>query len=199
MMPGMDGLEFCNQIKSDWKTSHIPVILLTARASHKDKMEGLETRADDYLTKPFNFEELSVRIRNLIEQRKLLREKLKKEINIGTFSFHGNPVDKEFMERLTAIIERNLLRKGFNSEILAEEMFVSRRQLHRKLVSISGQPPGEFIRAIRLKKAARLLVENNLSITQIAYDVGFESPAQFTRAFKKHFNCLPSEFSRKCG
>ncbi len=199
MMPGMDGLEFCNQIKSDWKTSHIPVILLTARASHKDKMEGLETRADDYLTKPFNFEELSVRIRNLIEQRKLLREKFSKEINIGSFSFPGNPVDKEFIERLTAIIEKNLLRKGFNSEILAEEMFVSRRQLHRKLVSISGQPPGEFIRTIRLKKAARLILEKNLSITQIAYDVGFESPPQFTRAFKKHFNCLPSEFSRKCG
>lgn len=198
MMPGIDGLEFCHQIKSDWKTSHIPVILLTARASLKDKMEGLETGADDYLTKPFNFEELSVRIKNLIEQRTLLRQKFSREINIGASSFSGNPVDKEFMEKITTLIEKNLHRKGFNTEILAEEMFVSRRQLHRKLVGVTGRPPGEFIRSIRLKKAARLLIENNLSITQIAYDVGFESPAQFTRAFKKHFNCLPSEFSRKC-
>ncbi len=197
MMPGMDGLEFCNQIKSDWKTSHIPVIVLTAKASHKDKIDGLETRADDYLTKPFNFEELSVRIRNLIEQRRLLCEKFSKEINIGSSSFPGNPVDKEFMEKLTSLIEKNLNRKGFNTEILAEEMFISRRQLHRKLVGLTGLPPGEFIRTIKLKKAARLLIENNHSITQIAYDVGFESPAQFTRAFKKQFNCLPSEFSRK--
>ena len=85
----------------------------------------------------------------------------------------------------------------FNTELLAQELFVSRRQLHRKLLAITGQGPGEFIRILRLKKAAQMLIENKLSVTQIAYEVGFESPAQFTRAFKKHFNCLPSEFSHK--
>ena len=197
MMPGMDGIEFCHRVKTNWQTSHIPVILLTAKATEDNKIEGLETGADDYLTKPFNYEELAIRIKNLIEQRKHLREKFSKEINLKPGVLTGNSLDKEFINKVLCSAEKNMHNSDFNTELLAQELFVSRRQLHRKLLAITGQGPGEFIRILRLKKAAQMLIENKLSVTQIAYEVGFESPAQFTRAFKKHFNCLPSEFSHK--
>jgi DNA-binding response OmpR family regulator len=195
MMPGMDGIEFCNRIKSDWQTSHIPVILLTAKATSDSKIEGLETGADDYVTKPFNFEELAVRIKNLIEQRKHLREKFGKEINVKADSVSSNAVDKEFVQKIIDIIEKNLGNEKFDSAMLSESLFVSRSQLNRKLHAVTGQGPGEFIRIYKLKRAAQMILENRLSITQIAYEVGFGSPAQFTRSFKKYFNCLPSEFS----
>jgi DNA-binding response OmpR family regulator len=194
MMPGMDGNEFCSEIKSNWQTSHIPFILLTAKATQESKIEGLETGADDYLTKPFNYEELAVRIKNLIEQRKKLREKFSKEINVRADSVSSNAVDKEFVQKIIDIIENNLGNENFSSETLAEQLFVSRSQLNRKLQAITGQGPGEFIRSYKLKRAAQMILENKLSITQVAYEVGFGSPAQFTRAFKKHFNCLPSDF-----
>ncbi len=196
MMPGMDGNEFCTKIKSDWQTSHIPFILLTAKATAESRIEGLETGADDYLTKPFNFEELSVRIKNLIEQRKRLREKFSKEINVKAESVASNVVDKEFVQKMIDIIEKNLGNENFSSETLAELLFVSRSQLNRKLQAVTGQGPGEFIRGYKLKRAAKMILENRLSITQVAYEVGFGSPAQFTRSFKKHFNCLPSEFAK---
>ena len=196
MMPGMDGIEFCNKIKSDWQTSHIPFILLTAKVTDESKIEGLETGADDYLTKPFNYEELAVRIKNLIEQRRRLREKFSKEINIQPEKLTSNAVDGEFIQRVLSAAEKNLGKAEFDTEHLAQELFVSRRQLHRKLQAITGQGPGEFIRVFKLKKAAQMLIENKLNVTQIALEVGFESPAQFTRAFKKHFNCLPSDFNQ---
>ena len=195
MMPGMDGIEFCNRIKSDWQTSHIPVILLTAKATSDSKIEGLETGADDYVTKPFNFEELAVRIKNLIEQRKHLREKFGKEINVKADSVSSNAVDKEFVQKIIDIIEKNLGDEKFDSAILSESLFVSRSQLNRKLHAVTGQGPGEFIRIYKLKRAAQMILENRLSITQVAYEVGFGSPAQFTRSFKKYFNCLPSDFT----
>jgi signal transduction histidine kinase/ligand-binding sensor domain-containing protein/DNA-binding response OmpR family regulator len=195
MMPGMDGIEFCHRIKSDWQTSHIPVILLTAKATSDSKIEGLETGADDYVTKPFNYDELSARIKNLIEQRKHLREKFSKEINIKAESISSNAVDKEFVQKIIDIIEKNLGNEKFESTMLSESLFVSRSQLNRKLHAVTGQGPGEFIRIYKLKRAAQMIVENRLSITQIAYEVGFGSPAQFTRSFKKYFNCLPSDFT----
>jgi signal transduction histidine kinase/ligand-binding sensor domain-containing protein/DNA-binding response OmpR family regulator len=194
MMPIMDGFELCKKLKTDWKTSHIPVILLTAKATHQSKLEGLETGADDYLTKPFDYEELSIRIKNLIQQRKQLKEKFSKEINTNAESITTNSYDKDFVEKIVKIIETNLQNENFNSEHLAEQLYVSRSQLNRKLNAITGQGPGEFIRIYKLKHAAQMILESKLSITQIALEVGFGSPAQFTRAFQKHFNCLPSEF-----
>jgi signal transduction histidine kinase/DNA-binding response OmpR family regulator len=197
MMPGMDGIEFCRLIKNNWETSHIPVILLTAKISQDSKIEGLETGADDYITKPFNYEELSVRIKNLIDQRKTLREKFSREINIEPGLISGNSLDKEFMEKILNTIEENLANEKFDSDFLAKNMYISRSQLHRKLHAITGHGPGEFIRIYKLKRAAKKILERKLSITQIAYEVGFNSPAQFTRAFQKYFNCLPSEFNSK--
>jgi len=199
MMPTMDGLEFCNRIKSSWQTSDIPVILLTAKASFESKMEGLEIGADDYLTKPFNSRELFTRIKNLLEQRKRLREKYSDNLNVLSVNTNTrlNKADNEFLEKTLALVEKNLDKTNFGTEQLANELFVSRTQLHRKIISITGQPPGELIRNKKLKHAAKLLLEGKLSVTQIAYEIGFSSPAQFTRAFTKQFSCLPSEFSSK--
>lgn len=197
MMPGMDGIEFCQRLKTDWQTSHIPIILLTAKALPDDKIAGLETGADDYITKPFNVQELLVRIRNLIEQRRRLRDKIRQELELQPESLASNSVDAEFMHKLLSALEENLHDEKLDCELLAQKLFVSKSRLHRKLRAIAGQAPGEFIRMYKLKRAAQMIVENKFSITQIAYEVGFASPAQFTRAFKKYFSCLPSEFSRQ--
>ncbi|MBK9098789.1 MAG: response regulator [bacterium] len=197
MMPSMDGLEFCRRIKSEWQTSEIPVILLTAKASAESKIEGLEIGADDYLTKPFDSKELFTRIRNLLEQRKRLREKYGKDLNLTDKKSSLSAADSEFLEKTLALIEKNMDRANFSTEQLAREMFVSRTQLHRKIIAITGQPPGEFVRTIKLKRSAELLSEGKLSVTQIAYEIGFSSPAQFTRAFVKQFNCVPSEYSSR--
>lgn len=194
MMPGADGLEFCKQIKSNLQTSHIPVILLTAKVTKQNKIEGLETGADDYVTKPFDFAELSARIKNLIEQRRKLKEKFSKEVKIEPDAVTINSLDKEFLERALAVAEKNIYNLNFDLESFAKEMFLSRSQLHRKMIAITGQAPGEFIRVFKLKKAAQLLLEKKLSVTQIALEVGFSSPSHFTKAFQQYFNCLPSEF-----
>jgi DNA-binding response OmpR family regulator len=195
MMPGTDGLEFCKQLKTNFQTSHIPVILLTAKVTQENKIEGLENGADDYVLKPFNFKELSLRIKNLLEQRKLLKEKFSKEIYIQPGAVTVNPLDKEFLEKSLKVVESNLYNAQFDLETFAKEMFLSRSQLHRKMIGITGQAPGEFIRVFRLKKAAQLLLEKKLSVTQIALEIGFNSPSHFTKAFQQYFNCLPSEFA----
>ena len=197
MMPGMDGIEFCRRIKNSMETSHIPVILLTAKASNESKIEGLETGADDYLIKPFNSRELLTRIKNLLEQRILLKEKFRKEINISPSTVTTTALDNDFLQRAMDTVERNIENPDFDTDIFAKEMFISRSQLHRKLTSITGQTPGEFLRIIRMKKAARLILERKLSITQIAFEVGYNSPSHFTKAFRQQFNCLPSELSEK--
>jgi len=197
MMPSMDGFEFCKKIKTDWQTSHIPLILLTAKASAESKIEGLETGADDYLTKPFSSAELLIRIRNLLQQRKNLREKFSKEIKVEPASIAVTSLDNEFLKKAFDVAEQNLSNTEFNSETFAKEMFLSRSQLHRKLLAVTGQAPGEFVRTFRLKKAASLILEKRLSVTQIAFEVGFSSPSHFTKAFRQQFNCLPTEFTEK--
>ncbi len=197
MMPSMDGMEFCSKIKSNWQTSHIPVILLTARASSESRIEGLETGADDYLIKPFDSRELLTRAANLIEQRKRLKERYLKESDSITESGGLNKADKEFLEKTVEIIKRNISKTDFRTELLAKELYISRTQLHRKILSITGMAPGEFVRTIKLKRAADILKEGKLSVTQAAYEIGFSSPAQFSRAFVKYFNCPPSEFASR--
>jgi signal transduction histidine kinase/ligand-binding sensor domain-containing protein/CheY-like chemotaxis protein/AraC-like DNA-binding protein len=194
MMPEIDGLEFCRRIKSDWKTSHIPVILLTAKASGESKIEGLETGADDYITKPFSYSELSIRIKNLLEQRKRLREKFSRDLSFKPENITPNKADQDFLQNAISIVNKNISDPMFDSEKFSEQIFLSRSQLHRKIQTISGQSTGEFIRTIRLKKAAGLILEKQFSITQIAFEVGFNSPSHFTKAFKQMFDCLPSEY-----
>lgn len=195
MMPSMDGFEFCEKIKSDWHTSDIPVILLTAKASLESKLEGLEIGADDYLTKPFESRELFIRIKNLLEQRKRLKEKYSNDLTLITNPKNLSSADEMFIKKASQIVESNLDKTNFNTELLAKELLVSRAKLYRKFVAIIGLAPGEFIRTIKLQKAAEMLTQKQLSVTQVAYEIGFSSPAQFTRAFTKQFNCLPSEYS----
>lgn len=197
MMPEMDGLEFCKRIKNDWKTSHIPVILLTARTTIDNKVEGLELGADDYLTKPFNSKELLVRIKNLLEQRRKLKEiySLSSEIKPEEVKF--SPEENDFIQNAIKVVEENIDNPDFDTELFAEKMFLSRSQLHRKLVQLTNESPGEFIRTIRLKHAAKLLLQKNFNITQIALEVGFNSPSHFTKAFKQFFDCTPKEFIQK--
>ena len=197
MMPLMDGMEFCKSIKTDLRTSHIPVILLTAKASPESKLEGLETGADDYLTKPFSSKELFVRIKNLLNQRKHLREKFSKEIKVDISSVAATSLDNEFLSKVIEVAEKNISNADFNTETFASEMFLSRSQFHRKLIALTGQGPGEFLRTIRLKRAAALILEKKLSVTQIAFEVGFNSPSHFAKAFRQLFNCLPTEFTGK--
>lgn len=197
MMPSMDGLEFCSRVKSQWQTSDIPVILLTAKAGIESKLEGLETGADDYLTKPFESRELLIRINNLLEQRRKLKEKYSQSLDPLSDIKNLNTTDAEFVEKVLELIDANIDKANFNTEKLASLLFMSRTTLHRKLISITGQAPGDLIRTIKLNRAAKYLLEGKLSVTQIAYEIGFSSPAQFSRAFLKQFNCPPSEYTSR--
>jgi signal transduction histidine kinase/DNA-binding NarL/FixJ family response regulator len=197
MMPKMDGMELCRRLKTDERTCHIPVILLTAKAAMEDKLEGLETGADDFLTKPFDPQELVIRIRNLIQQRRKLQKIFARNISsIGQLTDSSiSSMDKKFMKKSVEVVEENLLDADFNVEQLGQEMNMSRMQLHRKLRALVDQSAGEFIRTIRLNRAAILLKEKTANIAEIAYDVGFNNPSYFSECFRKQFGKLPSEYS----
>jgi signal transduction histidine kinase/ligand-binding sensor domain-containing protein/DNA-binding response OmpR family regulator len=195
MMQEMDGFELCQKLKSDEHTCHVPVILLTARASDQSKMTGLETGADDFLTKPFNARELHLRIKNLILQRQKLRELFGREITLLPQEVAVTSMDAQFLERVQAIIEEHLADTDFTPEQFARKVAMSRMQLHRKLRALTNQSAGEFIRTMRLKRAAQLLQRNSGTIAEIAYEVGFNNPSYFAKCFKDFFGKLPSEFA----
>ncbi len=194
MMPKMDGFEFCAKIKTDERTSHIPVILITARAAQEDKLEGLETGADDYITKPFDNKELLIRVKNLIDQRRKLRERFAKESNFLIDKMAYTSTDEKFINRVIDIISQNISESKFNIENLSEKAGLSRMHLHRKILGLFGQSPGDFLRTIRLKRGAELLKEKTGNISEIAYEVGFDSPAYFSNCFRQQFGLSPSEY-----
>lgn len=195
MMQEMDGFELCQKLKSDEHTCHIPVILLTARASDQSKMTGLETGADDFLTKPFDARELHLRVKNLIIQRQKLRELFSREITLHPQEIAVTSMDAQFLEHVQAIIEEHLADADFTPEQFARKVAMSRMQLHRKLRALTNQSAGEFIRTMRLKRAAHLLQQNSGTISEIAYEVGFNNPSYFAKCFKEFFGKLPSEFA----
>lgn len=196
MMPEMDGYQLCSAIKQNEKTNHIPIILLTAKATTENKLEGLETGADDYLTKPFNAQELKLRVRNLIQIRKQLREKFSSEMLIRPSSVTVPSMQRQFLEKVTASIEKHLSEEDFSVEALAEEVGLSRAQLHRKLKALTNKGPNELIRSFRLQRAAELIRQGAGSLAEIAYQVGFGSQAYFTRIFGEEFGVSPSEYRR---
>lgn len=197
MMPKMDGFQFCSEIKKDERTSHIPVILLTAKASGENKIEGLETGADDYLTKPFDTRELKVRINNLIEQRKRLQEKFRNEFTVSPRDITVTSIDEQLVEKAINVVENNISDTNFDTSIMAKEMGISRTLLHTKLKALTGLSTGEFIRTIRLKRAAQLLQQGRGNVTEVAYDVGFQNLSYFAKAFRKQFGQSPSHYSHK--
>ncbi len=196
MMPKMDGFELCRRLKSDDRTSHIPVILLTAKASSQDKIKGFEIGADDYVMKPFEPAELEARLRNLIDQRERLHDHFRKH---GLFEIeveHITPVDQKFLQRTAAIITEHMSDASFGVEVLAAEMAVSRSLLLKKIEALIGEPPNELIKRTRLNKAAKLLESRFGNISEIALEVGFGNPSYFAECFKKQFGFSPSHYHR---
>jgi len=194
MMPGIDGYEVCKQLKTDEITSHIPVILLTAKASLDSKIEGLETGADDYITKPFSEEELKLRIKNLIATREKLREKFAGQLNLNPTELSVTSADEKFLNRVKEVVEKNLPNPDFNVEDFSGKVGMSRMTLHRKLKAVTGLSAKELIQEMRLRRAAQLLEKNIGTIAEVAYEVGFKEPSYFTKCFQKRFNVLPSEY-----
>jgi len=194
MMPKLDGFQLCEKLKTDERTSHIPIILLTAKATNQDKIKGYETGADDYIMKPFDANVLSVRVKNLITQRKKLREHFKKEGLLDLENKNLTPVDKSFLQKVNDIINKNLSDASFGVEAFASEIALSRVTLHKKLIALVGESPGELIKRIRLTKAAKLIENNTGNISEIALEVGFSNPGHFAEAFKKQFGVTPSQY-----
>lgn len=197
MMPNMDGLDLCKQIKENSETSHIPVILLSAKSEVESKIEGLEIGADAYITKPFKFKHVLAMANNLLESREQLRKKYLNEPFTKITSLAHTNHDKKFVEKVLSIIEEHLSDLNFSVEYLSSELAMSRSGLHKKLKTITGQSPNELIRTIRLKKAVLLLQEGEKYISEVAYLTGFNSSSYFTKCFTEQFNKTPSHFIRK--
>ncbi len=196
IMPEMDGVEFCRILKTDERTSHIPVIMLTARSGVEDRMEGIETGADIFLTKPFHTRELRLVVRKLIEQRKKLRERFSRDVRLEPKDIAITPADEKFLNRALGIIEKHMGDFEFEVNIFQEEMAMSRMQLFRKIKALTDQTPSEFIRTIRLKRAAKLIEQGFGNIAQISYEVGFNNPSYFAKCFKEIYGSQPSEYAK---
>jgi CheY-like chemotaxis protein len=197
MMPRMDGHEFSRGIRSDERTSHIPIIMLTAKAANEDKIEGLETGVDDYLTKPFSSKELLMRVANLIRMRQQLRERFTTATIIRPSEVSAISLDRVFLEKAIQGIEENIGDDQFGVESLSDAVNMSVTHLNRKLNALIGQTAGNLIRSMRLQRAADLLAQNAGNVTEIAYQVGFTVPENFSRSFKKQFGCSPLEYQKR--
>ncbi|MEO9022288.1 MAG: two-component regulator propeller domain-containing protein [Ginsengibacter sp.] len=196
MMPEMDGFELCGFLKKDHRTSHIPVILLTARAEDTDKIAGLESRADAYLIKPFNSKELLIRVHNLIELRNKLRAKFSDKLVVKPSEITVTSQDSSFMQRLLETVEQHLDDERFSVEQLGSEFGMSPSQINRKLKAIINQSAVQFIRSIRMQRAMELLKNDSATIAEVAYLTGFNEPAYFSRSFKNYFGYPPSQIRK---
>ena len=196
MMPFMDGIELCRKLKSDESTSHIPVIMLTAKATVPDKIFGLQTGADDYIPKPFHMAELKARVNNLIEQRKRLRERFTKELNVKLSDITVTSIDEKFLQKAVTLVDQHLKDEKFDISMFREKMNMSSSTLFRKLSALTNQSPTEFIRTLRLKRAASLLSQNFGNITQISLEAGFNNISYFNKSFKKMFGVTPTDYSK---
>ena len=199
MMPLMDGLEFCKIIKTDLETCHIPFIMLTAKTTLDNKIEGLKTGADAYIEKPFAMPYLLVQIENLLESRIRLRQNFANSPYIATSTMAQNKADEDFLNKMTDIIKQNIENENFNVDNLAEEMCMSRTSLHRKVKGMTDMTPGDFIRIIRLKRAAELLSEGNYQVSEICMLIGIRSLSYFSKIFQKQFGILPKDFIKSRG
>jgi signal transduction histidine kinase/ligand-binding sensor domain-containing protein/DNA-binding response OmpR family regulator len=195
MMPEMNGIDFCRKVKADQRVSHIPVILLTARTSEEQKLEGFETGADDYITKPFNFEILTSRIRNLIQQREKFHKAFPRQLDVKASELKITPLDEKFISQAIQCVEKNIAHADFSVEDLSHELGISRAHFYKKILALTGKSPLEFIRTIRLQQAAQLLEKSQLTVAEVAYQVGFNNPKYFARYFKDQYNVLPSAYA----
>ena len=195
MMPKKDGYEVCRTLKLDEKTSHIPTILLTAKAASENKIEGLEIGADDYLIKPFEPKELLARVKNLIEIRRKLRERFGTALRPGEITVTS--IDDAFLQRAMTVVERHIGDENFSIDDFGYEVGMSRAQLHRKLIALTNQSASEFVRYLRLQRAMDLLKKNAGTVAEVAYSVGFSNASNFAKWFQKLFGMAPSEVRKR--
>lgn len=194
MMPFMDGLELCSRIKKNLATSHIPVILLTAKTLIESWIEGLETGADDYIPKPFNIRILEAKCKSLIENRKRLRKLFEQSLVPVCEDITTTHVDEQFMQKAITVVNKNIGNPEFGVQKLAADLCISRSLLHKKLTAIVDLSANDFITSMRLKKSVILLQKGNMNISEIAFEVGFNDPKYFSRCFKKYFSMSPTEY-----
>lgn len=195
-MPEMNGTELCRKIKSDKRTAHLPVILLTALITEDQQLTGLETGASDYMTKPFNFEILLSKIRNLLQQQALAKRTYQKQVDIRPAEAEIESLDDKFVRQLCKQVEKNLSDPAYSVDQLSADVHMSRVGLYKKVLPLTGKSPVEFIRAYRLEKAKPLLLRSQLTIAEVAYEVGFSNPKQFSKYFKQQYGILPSAYAQ---
>jgi len=200
MMPKMNGVELCQKLKTELSTSHIPVILLTAASLDEQRIVGFRSGADDYIAKPFNPDVLEVRVANLIESRKQLKELFSENLFSGNApqdTKTANDLDRSFLGKFKELVEKDLADSELNVEDLGQQIGLSRTQLYRKLKSLTGYSPNELLRIIRLKKAYHLLSTTEANISEVTYDVGFTAPSYFAKCFKDYYNESPTDFVKR--
>lgn len=194
MMPEMSGIELCRKLKEDVRTSHIPIILLTARSTEEIQMEGYTIGANDYITKPFNFQILVSRINNLLVQQENLKKSFQKQIEINPSEIKVDSEDEKLLRQTMEIVQKNLDNPDFSVEDLSKALLMSRAAMYKKITAITGITPSEFIRSVRLKSAAQLLEKSKMTVAQIAFEVGFNNTKYFVKYFKEEYNMLPTAY-----
>lgn len=193
----MDGYELCRILKQQKSTCHIPVIMLTAKSSVKSEINGLETGADDYIVKPFNIKIIKLKLENIIQSRNAIKALFTKKTNISPSEITVNSIDLQIIEKAMQIVEKNIGNTEFSVKDFAKEMAMSKTLLYNKLKAITGMSATEFIRTIRLKRAAQLLASGQLTVNDVSNMVGFNSRNYFTNCFTDFYHCPPSEYKAK--
>lgn len=196
MMPEMEGTELCRELKMNEKTCHIPIILLTAKGSDENQIEGYELGAEAYVMKPFSVEVLKAQIKSVLDNRLILQNRLAHINSISQLQVESSNLDKAFLTKTINLISSHIEETDFSADILANELKISQRQLYRKIKAVSGCTVHEFITKVRMDHAEKLLRNSDLSISQIAYKVGFSEASNFSRTFSKHFGCSPSQYAK---
>jgi DNA-binding response OmpR family regulator len=197
MMPDMDGFEFCRKIRKDERTSHIPILLLTALGSREHEIEGLSLGADDYITKPFDLVILQTKVENILSVRQSLKQKYSGEVFLQPSNILLSSPDERFLQKAIAVVENNISDPDLDIDRFATEIGVSRMQLYRKLNAMTEMTVKEFIRDIRLKRAAQLLIQKKMNVSEVAYAVGFKDLSHFRKCFRQEFNMSASEYTEK--
>ena len=196
-MPFMDGVQLSNKLKNDKRTSHIPIILLTAHARQEEQLEGLGSGASDYVTKPFNFDILNIKIKNLLDLNKKLKETYQKQVKVMTEEGTVESSVEKFIKEVAMYVDQNIHDPRFSIEDISHHFNMSRGSFYNKLIEYTGQPPVEFIRNLKLEKAAVLLRKTDNTIADIAYQTGFPTPHYFSKSFKTKYGMLPSDYRQQ--
>jgi AraC-like DNA-binding protein len=193
MMPGIDGYQVCSRLKRDERTSHVPIVMLTAKATQEDRLKGLSQRADIYLTKPFFPKELLLHVANLIASRNALRERYSQEVILKPDQVLLKSIDEKFLRKVRRVVDDHLDNEDFNMEKLGAGIGMSRSQIHRKLHALTNQSATQFIRSYRLERAYQMLRQKAGNISEIAYAVGFSDPSYFSKCFSEQYKMSPSQ------